>query len=255
MTEKFEEYCGIDWMNANKADRTEPTKQLYKALRAVSDITGRDVDLLMDDAYGEPNTTSPNYASNFRRGNIAAGKAMMIHRWLAENHFEVAQTAAAELFQFNPKSAWEQFVERHAIEGKLRIVKLKQDMGLVERDDEAAPVCDTVRLTQRFCFELKTDIKGVALAFQRYEGNWHNFPLGADARNLWGSVKASPQLLPHKADGSVIGLSENNDAGDHQFAVIVSEDRKLSSDIRTLAAMGQGSPTFEVHVVSARFVT
>ncbi|MEP3510117.1 MAG: hypothetical protein ABJN38_00025 [Lentilitoribacter sp.] len=180
---------------------------------------------------------------------------MMFHRWLAENYFEVAQTAAAEQFQFNPKTAWEQFAERHAIEGKLRIMKLNQNMGLIERDEEALPVGETLKLTQRLCFELETDIKGVALAFQRYEGDWHCYPLRADARNLWGSVKNNPQLLSRKSDSSVIALRENKDAGDHQFAMIISEDRKLSSEMRTLAAMEQNSPPFEVHIVALRFST
>jgi hypothetical protein len=255
MTDKFGDYCGIDWMRASKADRTEPNKQLYKALMEVKAIIRRPIDLMMDDAFGEPNTTGTDYISNFRRGNIAAGKAMMIHRWLAENHFEIAQKAAPDLFQFNPKSVWEQFLEKHTIAGRLRILRLKQSMGLVERDDEAKPVGETLRLTQRFCFELETEINGVALAFQKHKGTWHSFPLGADKRNLWGSVTRNPQMLPHKADGSMIGLQENDDAGDHQFAVIVSEDRKLPSDMRKLATLHQDSAAFEVHVVAVRFVS
>ena len=105
-----------------------------------------------------------DYLSNFRRGNIAAGKAMMIHQWLSENQFEIAQKAAPDLFQFNPKSEWDQFVEHHAIVGKLRIRRLDKNMGLIERDDQVNPIGETLRLTQRFCFELETEITGVALA-------------------------------------------------------------------------------------------
>ncbi|WP_317054531.1 hypothetical protein [Roseovarius rhodophyticola] len=248
----FEEF---DWMHASKAERVEPTKKLFLALKAVSDITGRAVDLLMDDAYGTPNTTSPHYASNFRRGNIAAGKALMIHRWLEENHFEIAKTAAPELFQFNPKSAWQQFVDRHAIKGQLRILKLKDSMGLIERDDEDRPDRDTLRLTQRFCFELETEMIGRVLAFQKYQNKWHNFPLGADQRNLWGRVASNPQLLPCAPDGSPIALKENNDAGDHQFAMIVSDAQKLPSEMRQLAKLDLESQAFELHVVAVTIVT
>lgn len=245
----------IDWMHLPASERVEPSKLLYKALKAVSDVTGREIDLLMDDAYGEPNTTSPHYASNFRRGKVAAGKAMMIHTWLAENHFKIAQTVAPELFQFNPKTAWELFVEQRAIQGQLSIKHLKQDLGLIDRDDGAIPVGETLRLTQRFCFEIKTDLRGVALAFQKYEGDWHPLPLGANKLNPWANVKADPQFLPHKPDGKPIGLRENDDAGQHKFAVIVSEDRKLPNDMAKLAKLDQSGLRFEVHTITLRFVT
>jgi hypothetical protein len=245
----------IDWMVLGAAERVEPTKLLYKALRAVSDITGREVDLLMDDAYGEPNTTSSHYASNFRRGNVAAGKAMMIHRWLEENYFATAQIAAPELFQANPKSAWESFVEANAITGNVRIVRLKSNATLIERDEEVIEVDHTLRLTQRFCFQLSTEIRGAALAFQKYEQKWHNLSIGPDSRNLKGSVKSDPQFLPLDTGGKPVGLRENNDAGRHEFVIIVSEGPNLPADMRKLAQLKQGELTFEVHKIAVKFVT
>lgn len=242
-------------MVLSAAERVEPTKLVYKALRAVSDITGREVDLLMDDAYGEPNTTSSHYASNFRRGNIAAGKAMMIHDWLEENHFATAQVAAPELFQINPKSAWESFVEANVITGNFRIVRLKSNAALIDRDDEVIEAAYTLRLTQRFCFEFSTDLRGAALAFQKYGRKWHNFPIGPDSRNRKGSVISDPQLLPLDTEGKPVGLRENNDAGRHEFVIIVSGGPNLPADMRKLAQLKQGGPTFEVHKIAVKFVT
>ena len=66
---------------------------------------------------------------------LAAPKAQTIHRYLEQNHFELARVAAPELFQVNPRTAWELFLDAHRVEGGLRIVPLKSHFGIVRRDD------------------------------------------------------------------------------------------------------------------------
>ncbi len=249
MNNKYED---LDWMVLSAADRIEPTKLLYKALRAVSDITGREVDLLMDDAYGEPNTTSPHYASNFRRGNIAAGKAMMIHHWLEQNHFDTAQIASPALFQINPKSAWDSFVEAHAITGKLSVIPLIKRMGIAQRSSEARKSATTIRLGQDYCFELDSGFLGHCVAFECYQGQWHPLPLGADTRRLRTSVHQGLQLLPCDSKGDPIALVELSDGGEHQFVCVVSEDSTLPTDRQGLL---KKKDDIDLHSVAVRFVT
>ena len=245
----------IDWMQLTKAERVVLIKDLYQAVRGVADLTSTTVVQLIDQALQGLPAVGTDYESNFRRGNIAAAKAALIHRWLEENHFDLARTFAPDLFQTNPKSAWELFIDAKAATGRLSVVQLKSNAGLIERDDQLLEVGETLRLTQRFCFELRSELKGVALAFQKYNHEWHNLPLGADSRNLKGSVTDSPQVLPHDKDGKPIGLRENNDTGQHEFVIVVSEDRKLPTDMNKLAQLGEDGERVEVHRIAVRFVT
>ena len=245
----------IDWLRLSKAERVPLTKDLYLAVSGVADATDVTILQLIDTAFVGLPAVGTDYASNFRRGNVSAAKAMLMHRWLEENHFDLAQKLVPDLFQTNPKSAWARFVDENATNGKLRIVQLKSEAGLIERDDQAVPVGDTIRLTQRFCFELTTEIRGAALAFQKYEGQWHSLPLGADSRNLKGTVSENPQLLPRDSEGNPIGLRENNDAGDHQFVLIVFQNRALPTDMKKIAQLSAKNEQFEVHRIAVKFVT
>ena len=245
----------IDWLKLSREDRAPLTKELFKAVSSVADATGVKIQELIDGAFVGLPEVGTDCSSNFRRGNISAAKALLMHKWLVENHFDLAQNFAPSLFQINPKSAWDRYVDANAIIGDLSIVQLKSDLGLIERDDEAILVPDTIRLTQRFCFELTTEIRGTAKAFQKYERQWHNLPLGADSRNLKGSVSESPQLLPRDKLGNPIGLRENNDAGYHKFVVIVSNDKTMPTDMKRIAQLKPDSSKFEVHKINIRFVT
>ncbi|MDG1431916.1 MAG: hypothetical protein P8Q23_10130, partial [Paracoccaceae bacterium] len=210
---------------------------------------------LIDQGFTGLPAVGTDYQSNFRRGNISAAKAKLMHQWLEQNHFDLAHKFAPNLFQTNPKSAWDRFVAANAITGNLRIVQLRSETALIERDDRAIEIGDTIRLTQRFCFELTTKIRGAAFAFQKYEGQWHNLPLGADSRSLKGSVLESPQLLPRNSQGNPIGLRENNDAGHHEFVVIVSDNRALPTDMRKIAQFTPDPVRFELHGIAVKFVT
>lgn len=245
----------IDWKNIPKDERSELTKALFEAVSGVADLNSITIAELIDQAFKGLPAVGTDYQSNFRRGNISAAKAMRMHRWLEENHFDLAQKFAPDLFQTNPKSAWDCFIDEHAMTGKLRIARLKSEAGLIERENEAVPVDDTLRLTQRFCFDLTTEIRGAALAFQKYEGQWHSLPLGADSRNLKGTVSESPQLLPRDSQGNPIGLRENNDAGDHHFVMIVFQNRALPTDMKKIAQLSAKNEKFEVHMIAVKFVT
>ncbi|MCE8006626.1 hypothetical protein [Aestuariivita sp.] len=244
----------MDWQHASATDRIAPTKALHDILKELAKHTGTHLDVLVEQAQEQPVSSTPDPHNNFRKGKIAWERAAKIHEWLARNHFAFAQKREPGLFQFPRQSDWDAFVEAHAIVGRLRIVHLKQTLGLIERDDDQRPVDQTLRLTQRFCFEVETELRGVALGFQRYNGKWHSVPLGADQRNPKARIAVSPQLVPHKSDGSPIGLRESNDAGDHLFAVLVAQDRNLPTDMPSLAKLDSERCRFELHTIAVRIV-
>ncbi|MEO0569530.1 MAG: hypothetical protein AAF066_17490 [Pseudomonadota bacterium] len=245
----------FDWQNASVTERVEPTKALYQIMRALSQSTGERFDDLVEAAQDQPISEAMDPHSNFRTGSIAWHRAAKIHEWLARNHFKFAQKLIPELFQYPRQSEWEMFVEAHAIVGRLKIVALKQSLGLVERDDEHLPTENTLRLTQRFCFELDTNLRGVAVAFQRYDREWHALPLGAEKRNPKARIVENPQLFPRKVNGSPMGLRENNDAGDHVFAVLVAQNPKTPIDMLSLAKLEPAKDKFELHTIAVRVVT
>ncbi|MDW3181634.1 hypothetical protein [Roseobacter sp.] len=225
----------FDWMKASRQKRIEPSKALYRALRAVSDVTGEHIDILMDQAFGETVTLGTDYISNFRRGNIAAGRAMMIHCWLEQNHFDVAKEATPELFRVNPKSAWELFVEKHAKTDGLRIIPMKRQMGILSRARNAPKIVKKLRLGQCFCFELDSPINGTVVAFEEYRGKWHPLPLGADERRLRVLVNERVQMLPRDEVGNPIELEELHDTGQHQYVFVISTDKDIPITMKGIA--------------------
>ncbi|WVX47999.1 hypothetical protein ROLI_010760 [Roseobacter fucihabitans] len=240
-------------MKASRQERTEPSKALYRALRAVSDVTGEHIDILMDQAFGETATLGTDYISNFRRGNIAAGRAMMIHRWLEQNHFDVAQNASPTLFQVNPKSVWELFVEQHAKKAGLRIIPMKREMGILSRTKSAPKTVETLQLGQCFCFELDSPHDGVVVAFEKCKSDWHPLPLGADERRLRALVSEGAQFLPRDDAGKLIELEELQDTGQHQYVFVVSPNNTAPISMKDIAQTSYGEAC--VFIITVRFVS
>ncbi len=244
----------IDWLNMPRAERIELTKALYKAARYVVQVTGENIEILIDHALGAPQKHGTDYDSNFRKGEIAAAKAMLIHRYLEENHCDLARKTAPDLFQTNPKSAWEQLLERHTVAEGLKIVPFKENMGIVRRAAKLTSTTQALRLGQRFCLELTADAEGYAVAFQGYRGEWYAVPLGTDERRLRVSVKPGPQWLPRDADEQPIPLAEEDDAGASSFVVITSPEKTLPTDQRGLINHARNNDIF-VYRADVRFVT
>ena len=237
------------------AERLEPTKALYRAFVTVAEHNGINADLMLDKALGEAQERGIDYASNFRAGKISKVRARAIHLWLAQNHFEMVQAIAPELFPYRPVSAFQEFIDDDAVVGKLRVVRASATMGLVERSDEKRKHVQTLRLSEEFCFEIETEIAGIALAFQCYQDVWHPLPLGADMKRLKADITAGVMVLPKTAGGKPIALQENNDAGNHQFAIIVSENRSVPYEPDELIKAIRSEGFFEAHIVDVRFVT
>lgn len=248
-------YADIDWVSMSGAERLEPTKALYRAFITVAEHNGINADLMLDRALGEAQERGIDYASNFRAGKISKVRAKAIHLWLAQNYFEMAKATAPDLFPYRPVSAFQHFIDKEAIVGKLRVIKISKTLGLIERSDEKRKHVQTLRLSEKFCFEIDTEITGVALAFQCYQDVWHPLPIGADKKRLKADITAGTVFLPKAVDGKSIPLEENNDAGNHQFTIIVSENRNLPQSADELVKAIRLDHPYEVYIVDVRFVT
>ncbi|GLO70467.1 hypothetical protein MACH17_19840 [Phaeobacter inhibens] len=84
----------IDWLKADEDER----KRLYVVTRAVADAVDVSVEEIMDAALGRKTLMGTDYISTFRRGKIRRSYAKLIHGWIAENHIEIANGIAPDLF-------------------------------------------------------------------------------------------------------------------------------------------------------------
>jgi hypothetical protein len=244
----------IDWMQLPKEERVLLTKDLYKAVSGVADLNGVTIVRLIDEAFKGLPAVGTDYESNFRRGNISAAKALLMHRWLEDNHFDLAKRFAPELFQMNPARAWDRFLERRRMDGGLRIVRMKTEFGIVQRAAKAREASEALRFGEEFCLELTSDRTGQAVAFQGYRGKWYPLALGNDDGRWRVPVTNDVQLLPRDHKGQPIPLIERDDAGEHSFVVITSPDKDLPLDQPSLASRFEDE-TLKVFQIDIRFVT
>ncbi|ABG31462.1 hypothetical protein CEP88_19000 [Roseobacter denitrificans] len=244
----------IDWDQLPKDQRIDLTKNLFKAVSGVADLNSITIAELIDQAFLGLPKVGTDYDSNFRRGNVSAAKAMLMHRWLEENHFELAKTFAPELFQMNPKRAWNRFLDSRSVDGGLRIVQMKNEFGIAQRADKMRKVSKALRFGDAFCLELTSDRFGHAIAFQGYRGKYYPLALSGDERRLRIAITDGVQLLLRDLKGQPNPLVEMDDAGDHRFVVITSPDKNLPTDQRRLASRfdDEGLQVFHTDV---RFVT
>lgn len=114
---------------------------------------------------------------------------------------------APDLFVLSNTDAWGQYLETHAILGKLRITRFDKTMGLVQRKASQPKPEETLKLGEEFCFHLDSEISGYAVAFQEYAGKLHPLPLGQDGA-LATTVEIGGEFLPLDDNGRPEKLSE-----------------------------------------------
>lgn len=212
----------IDWLKATEDER----KRLYVATRAVADASGLSVEEIMDAALGRKALMGTDYMSTFRRGKIRRSYAKLIHGWIAENHIQIANQIAPDLFVIPNTDAWGRYLETNAIHGKLRIARFDKTMGLVQRKASQPKPEEVLKLGEEFCFHLDSDISGYAVAFQEYEGKLHPLPLGQND-NLEATIEIGEQFLPIDDNGRPERLTEASDLGHHRFVVIVAKNVEI----------------------------
>ena len=233
----------------NKADKAK----LYPVLRALSDIDPRKTpELLMDEAVGYPVARGQDYVRNMRRGEIAAIYAALIHQWLLEHHFDLAHRLAPEIFPKTPEQRWQAIVDEKAISDRFRLVLVPLTVGIVERESQLKPADTTIRLGERFCFELDSEVEGSAVAFQAVRGQWHNIPLDANGETN-ARIQSGQNHLPKKTDGKLDPLTECDDEGLHQFVMISAPTDDIPTNIQSLNTWVADNPTF-LHRITVQFV-
>lgn len=236
----------IDWLKASEDDR----KRLYVATRAVADAGDISVEEIMDAALGRKALMGTDYMSTFRRGKIRKSYAKLIHGWIVTNHLEIANGIAPDLFPLSHTDAWQQYLEKHAIQGSLRIARFDKSMGLVQRKRSQPTPEEVLKLGEEFCFHLDSEIDDHAVAFQEYEGNVHPLPLGSKD-GLSMSIKAGEQFLPLDEAGRPEKLSEASDLGHHKFVVAVLGDAEKPSTTTAALDLEKGAV---LHALSVQFV-
>ncbi|MBI1494211.1 hypothetical protein [Halocynthiibacter styelae] len=210
-----------NWKTATKADRAA----LYHVARAIADSTNLSVEAIMEQAFGHKLMVGTDYLSNFRSGTIGRPKAKLIHAWIAEHHAETACAIDPKLFPKPHTDVWADYLEHHAIHGKLSIARFDKSMGLVQRKRDQPIPDEVLKLGEEFCFHLDSGIKGHAVAFQIHKGTVHPLPLGPGC-SLTVSIKKGEQFLPVDLDAKPEMLTETDDLGSHRFVVIVNDDVK-----------------------------
>ncbi len=238
----------IDWLKASEDLR----KQLYVATRAVADAGNTTVEEIMDAALGRKALMGTDYLSTFRRGKIRKSYAKLIHGWIAENHIEIANGIAPELFPLPHTDAWDQYLAEHAIHGKLRIARFgRQSMGLVQRKKDQPKPDEVLKLGEEFCFHLDSDIDGYAVAFQEYKGVMHPLPLGVNGE-LQAQIQKGEQFLPLNMDGHPERLSEDSDLGGHRFIIVATEHHQK---LLTVSTPTDFSDNVIAHLIAIQFVS
>lgn len=208
-----------NWKTATKADRAA----LYHVARAIADTTDLSVEAIMEQAFGHKLMVGTDYLSNFRSGAIGRPKAKLIHAWIAEHHAETAHATEPRLFPKPHTNAWEDYLEEHALQGKLSIARFDTSMGLVQRKRRQPKPDEMLKLGEEFCFHLESAMDGHAVAFQVYKGMVHPLPLGSNEEPVT-AIQMGEQFLPQDTEGNPEKLTEANDLGLHRFIVAVADD-------------------------------
>lgn len=239
-------------MSFDPKNKTDKAK-LYPVLKALADLDHRKTpELLMDDAVGYPVARGQDYVRNMRRGEIAATYATLIHQWLIEKHFEFARRLAPEIFPETPEQRWQEILNERARTDSFRLVLVPQVMGILERESQLKQADTTIRLGERFCFELESEEEGFVIALQGVRGQWHNIPLGPNGE-VSAPIRAGVSHLPRLSGGQLDPLAENHDEGLHEFVLVVAPTKDMPVDIKGLIAWIAGNQC-ELHRVAVQVV-
>ncbi len=230
----------FDWLNTSVRDREEPTKALYQILREVSRQSGIQFETLLEQAQKSPMSHAEDALRNFRRGRIAKERAMLIHEWLAKEHFDLAQQITPYLFQYRRVSNWETFLTKHTVEGGVT-AKPAAEFGLARRDPPADGI-PIFRIGQEFLFELQSSAPAYVLAFEGYQNKWHPLPLGQNECDLRVRMPEGVSLLPCDGDGAIIPLAEYDDTGEHRFVFVLCFGPKPLRDQSSLITYAEEHP-------------
>ncbi|WP_066707198.1 hypothetical protein [Celeribacter ethanolicus] len=238
----------IDWLKASEEERM----QLYKLTFNVGKLLNLTVYQIMDAALGRKIVMGKDYVANFRKGKIRRAYAKLIYEWLTEHHFDLLLQVAPEKFPETPEQRWQAILEERARSDCFRLVLVPKTMGIVERESQLKPADLTLRLGERFCFELDSEAEGHAVALQSVRGQWHNIPLGSEGETS-APVQVGKSHLPKIPNGQLDPLAENHDEGLHEFVLVTASEADIPADIKSLVTWVFEHPC-DLHQVKVQFV-
>lgn len=209
----------LDWGSLSAAERKQPTKALYGILRKLHAQQGGRFDDLFEQAQGVPLSQGIDPYSNIKRGVYDRNKMRNIHEWLAQNHFEFAQSEAPEIFQYPRRDPWDVFLENHGLEGGVSVIRA-DGFGIARRKPPQDDV-PVFRLGQAYLFELIAPQLSYVVAFEEHEGIWYPLALGETEKTLIVHVGTGTTKLPCAQDGTPIPLMEHDHTGQHRFALVL----------------------------------
>lgn len=215
-------------------------KALYKVMRALEASSNTHLEVLIDQAVGQPQAVGHDYRSNFRAGNIAQWKAKLIHLWITKHHRDIGFGIAPELFPRAYAQDWFAFADQHSDSGSIQIITLDQSFGIVERLNRTTGSVPALKAGQAFCLELTSDRSGVVMAFQGYQQHWHSLPLGPSGEANASITAQIATRLPQDSHGNPIPLIEREDLGQHVFLCLVAPPEAkdiLPVDLSTLTPL------------------
>lgn len=213
---------------STKADKA----QLYQALKAIAKLSYDDtVDLVIDRAIGHAIPHGDNWQRNYRRGEYDATIAQIVHRWVEKHYFTVAHEVAADIFPNTPARQWRKILDKRTDDSRLNLVLVQSSLGVVQRESQFEAVKQVIKLGQRFCLELDSDIDGYAVALQGRGDQWNVIPLGLDGKQAVGAIKFGINRLPQLPNGQLDPIWEDSDEGITDFVVISAKADKIPLEI------------------------
>lgn len=228
-------------------------KQLYPVLRALADIDPKTTpELLIDEACGKPLARGKDYLHNVRKGDFAKSIAQLAYVYLRDHHFEIAHKTSPDIFDETPDMRWQKIVDERAIEGRLKIVPVKKEMGVAQRAREVNAAETTLKLGQEFCLELTSDNAGHVILLQGPLNQWHPIAL-IDGKDYNLLITGGATILPQLANGAPDPLVESRDLGLHEFVVVVSDQPNSLSTVERLITW-VNEHDCQIHRTTVRFV-
>lgn len=207
----------------------EHKKQLYKVLRALADLDPTEtVETLFDKGVDQPVARGIDYMNNVRKGDFNSTYAALIHSWLCANHFPIAHKFAPKIFPETLEMRWRSILDQRGKACGIRIVRGENELGIVERHRlrKVEDLPTRLSLSEPFFFQLEAPFDGIAVALQGHQGAWYLIPLGPN-EELLVKVEKGLNNLPLGDDGNAEPLSENNDTGKHQFAIVTFDGPQI----------------------------
>ncbi|MEP3348007.1 MAG: hypothetical protein ABJN34_03270 [Litoreibacter sp.] len=201
---------------------TEHKAQLYTAIVAAAKLANEYFDDFLQIPFDQPWSLSPSSRRNLQRGAYSEIRAKVLYEFLLKQHFTVAHREAPKIFPYTPEMRWKKIVDEQAVEGQLKLLSIKQEMGIVQRASAMDAAQTTIKLGQEFCFELTSAIDCYALLLQGIRNTWHPVPLGQDGA-MTAQIVVGANLLPQTSEGKPDPLVESHDLGLHEFVMVTTQ--------------------------------